>query len=85
MLSGLVSDRTSQPIIDLLKALRVVQETWARRSPRFVHTFSQLYLEFGRKRLVDLSIKRICTPYDFVDQDQIQENSLSLWENSCVH
>ncbi len=73
-----------QALSDLIKAERDLFKTWWRQGHQGVHTFSQLYLWSMGERLVDLKAIKECLHQMILDQDQIQEIVLSLWENSAV-
>ncbi|VML84805.1 leucine-rich protein [Streptococcus pneumoniae] len=73
-----------QALSDLIKAERDLFKTWWRQGHQGVHTFSQLYLWSMGERLVDLKPIKECLHQMILDQDQIQEIILSLWENSAV-
>ena len=73
-----------QALSDLIKAERDLFKTWWRQGHQGVHTFSQLYLWSMGERIVDLRVIKDCLHQMILDQDQIQEIILSLWENSAV-
>ena len=59
-------------------------KTWWRQGHQGVHTFhNSIYGGMG-ERLVDLKVTKECLHQMILDQDQIQEIILSLWENSAV-
>ena len=84
MLGQVWSQTGNQALSDLIKAERDLFKTWWRQGPQGVHTFSQLYLWSMGERLVDLKPIKECLHQMILDQDQIQEIILSLWENSAV-
>ena len=73
-----------QALSDLIKAERDLFKTWWRQGHQGVHAFSQLYLWSMGERIVDLRVFKEYLHRMIVDQDQIQEIILSLWENSAV-
>ena len=73
-----------QALSDLIKAERDLFKTWWGQGHQGVHTFSQLYLWSMGERLVELRVIKECLHQMILDQDQIQEIILSLWENSAV-
>ena len=73
-----------QALSDLIKAGGICLKTWWRQGHQGVHTFSQLYLWSMGERIVDLRVIKECLHQMILDQDQIQEIILSLWENSAV-
>ncbi|HGQ0308769.1 TPA: helix-turn-helix domain-containing protein [Streptococcus pneumoniae] len=84
MLGQVWSQTGHQALSDLIKAERDLFKTWWRQGHQGVHTFSQLYLWSMGERLVDLKRIKECLHQMILDQDQIQEIILSLWENSAV-
>lgn len=84
MLGQVWSQTGHQALSDLIKAERDLFKTWWRQGHQGVHTFSQLYLWSMGERLVDLKPIKECLHQMILDQDQIQEIILSLWENSAV-
>ena len=84
MLGQVWSQTGPQALSDLIKAERDLFKTWWRQGHQGVHTFSQLYLWSIGERLVDLKVIKECLHQMILDQDQIQEIILSLWENSAV-
>ena len=84
MLGQVWSQTGHQALSDLIKAERDLFKTWWRQGHQGVHTFSQLYLWSMGERIVDLRVIKECLHQMILDQDQIQEIILSLWENSAV-
>ena len=84
MLGQVWSQTGHQALSDLIKAERDLFKTWWRQGHQGVHTFSQLYLWSMGERLVNLRAIKECLHQMILDQDQIQEIILSLWENSAV-
>ena len=84
MLGQIWSQTGHQALSDLIKAERDLFKTWWRQGHQGVHTFSQLYLWSMGDRLVNLRAIKECLQQMILDQDQIQEIILSLWENSAV-
>ena len=84
MLGQVWSQTRNQALSDLIKAERELFKTLvASGSPRCSYFFSALSLEYGRKTRGLEGNQGMSTPDD-LDQDQIQEIILSLWENSAV-
>ena len=84
MLGQVWSQNTHQSLSDLIKSERELFKTWWRQGHQGVHTFSQLYLWSLGEGLVDHRIIKDYLRQLILDQDQIQEIILSLWENSAV-
>ena len=84
MLGQVWSQTGYQALSDLIKAERDLFKTWWRQGHQGVHTFSQLYLWNLGEGLVDHRIIKDYLRQLILDQDQIQEIILSLWENSAV-
>ena len=84
MLGQVWSQTGYQPLSDLIQAERDLFKTWWRQGHQGVHTFSQLYLWSLGEGLVDHRIIKDYLRQLILDQDQIQEIILSLWENSAV-
>ena len=78
------SQTGNQSLTDLIKAERDLFKNWWRQGHQGFHTFSQLYLWSMGERIVDLRVVKEYLHQMIVDQDQIQEIILSLWENSAV-
>ena len=84
MLGQVWSQTGHQALSDLIKAERDLFKTWWRQgSSRCSYFFSALSLEYGGKNCGPEIIKE-CLHQMILDQDQIQEIILSLWENSAV-
>lgn len=84
MLGQVWSQIGHQALSDLIKAERDLFKNWWRQGHQGFHTFSQLYLWSMGERIVDLRVIKEYLHQMIVDQDQIQEIILSLWENSAV-
>lgn len=84
MLGQIWSQNTHQSLSDLIKSERELFKTWWRQGHQGVQTFSQLYLWSLGEKQVDLRIIKDYLRQLILDQDQIQEIILSLWENSAV-
>lgn len=84
MLGQIWSQTGYQALSDLIQAERDLFKTWWRQGHQGVNTFSQLYLWSLGEGLVDLRIIKDYLRQLILDQDQIQEIILSLWENSAV-
>lgn len=84
MLGQVWSQTGYQALSDLIKAERDLFKNWWRQGHQGFHTFSQLYLWSMGERIVDLRLVKEYLHQMIVDQDQIQEIILSLWENSAV-
>ena len=84
MLGQVWSQTGHQALSDLIKAERDLFKNWWRQGHQGFHTFSQLYLWSMGERIVDLRVIKEYLHRMIVDQDQIQEIILSLWENSAV-
>ena len=84
MLGQVWAQNAHQTLADLIKAERELFKTWWRQGHQGVHTFSQLYLWSLGERQVDLRLIKDYLRQQILDQDQIQEIVLSLWENSAV-
>ena len=84
MLGQVWSQTGHQALSDLIKAERDLFKNWWRKGHQGVHTFSQLYLWSLGERQVDLRLIKDYLRQQILDQDQIQEIVLSLWENSAV-
>ena len=84
MLGQVWAQNAYQTLADLIKAERELFKIWWRHGHQGVHTFSQLYLWSMGERIVDLRVIKEYLHRMIVDQDQIQEIILSLWENSAV-
>ena len=84
MLGQVWSQTGNQALSDLIKAERDLFKYWWRQGHQGFHTFSQLYLWSMGERIVDLRVVKEYLHQMIVDQDQIQEIILSLWENSAV-
>ena len=84
MLGQVWSQTGYQALSDLIKAERDLFKNWWRQGHQGFHTFSQLYLWSMGERIVDLLVIKEYLHQMIVDQDQIQEIILSLWENSAV-
>ena len=84
MLGQIWSQTGYQPLSDLIQAERDLFKTWWRQGHQGVHTFSQLYLWSLGEGLIDHRIIKEYLRQLILDQDQIQEIILSLWENSAV-
>ena len=84
MLGQVWSQTGYQSLTDLIKAERDLFKNWWRQGHQGFHTFSQLYLWSMGERIVDLRVIKEYLHQMIVDQDQIQEIILSLWENSAV-
>ena len=84
MLGQVWSQTGNQSLTDLIKAERDLFKNWWRQGHQGFYTFSQLYLWSMGERIVDLRVVKEYLHQMIVDQDQIQEIILSLWENSAV-
>ena len=84
MLGQVWSQTGHQAMSDLIKAERDLFKNWWRQGHQGFHTFSQLYLWSLGERQVDLRLIKDFLRQQILDQDQIQEIVLSLWENSAV-
>ena len=84
MLGQVWSQTGYQALSDLIKAERDLFKNWWRQGHQGFHTFSQLYLWSMGERIVDLLVIKEYLHQMILDQDQIQEIILSLWENSAV-
>lgn len=84
MLGQVWSQTGYQPLSDLIQAERDLFKTWWRQGHQGVRTFSQLYLWSLGEQMMDLGIIKEYLHQMILDQDQIQEIILSLWENSAV-
>ena len=84
MLGQVWSQTGYQALSDLIKAERDLFKNWWRQGHQGFHTFSQLYLWSIGEKMVDLGLIKDYLHQMILDQDQIQEIILSLWENSAV-
>ena len=84
MLGQVWSQTGHQALSDLIKAERNLFKNWWRQGHQGFHTFSQLYLWSMGEKMVDLDLIKDYLHQMILDQDQIQEIILSLWENSAV-
>ena len=84
MLGQVWSQTGNQSLTDLIKAERDLFKNWWRQGHQGFHTFSQLYLWSMGEKMVDLDLIKDYLHQMILDQDQIQEIILSLWENSAV-
>ena len=84
MLGQVWSQSGNQSLTDLIKAERNLFKNWWRQGHQGFHTFSQLYLWSMGEQMVDLGLIKDYLHQMILDQDQIQEIILSLWENSAV-
>ena len=84
MLGQVWSQTGYQPLSDLIQAERDLFKTWWRQGHQGVHTFSQLYLWSIGEGSVSLKVIKEYLHQMILEQDQIQEIILSLWENSAV-
>ena len=84
MLGQVWSQTGNQSLTDLIKAERDLFKNWWRQGHQGFHTFSQLYLWSMGEKMVDLGMIKDYLHQMILDQDQIQEIILSLWENSAV-
>ena len=84
MLGQVWSQTGYQPLSDLIQAERDLFKTWCRQGHQGVHTFSQLYLWSIGEGSVSLKVIKEYLHQMILEQDQIQEIILSLWENSAV-
>ena len=84
MLGQVWSQTGHQALSDLIKAERDLFKNWWRQGHQGFHTFSQLYLWSMGEKMVDLGLIKDYLHQMIVNQDQIQEIILSLWENSAV-
>ena len=84
MLGQVWSQTGYQALSDLIKAERDLFKNWWRQGHQGFHTFSQLYLWSMGEKMVDLDLIKDYLHQMILDQDQIQEIILSLWENSAV-
>ena len=84
MLGQVWSQSGNQSLTDLIKAERDLFKNWWRQGHQGFHTFSQLYLWSMGEKMVDLGLIKDYLHQMILDQDQIQEIILSLWENSAV-
>ena len=84
MLGQVWSQTGHQALSDLIKAERDLFKNWWRQGHQGFHTFSQLYLWSMGEKMVDLGMIKDYLHQMILDQDQIQEIILSLWENSAV-
>ena len=84
MLGQVWSQVGNQSLTDLIKAERDLFKNWWRQGHQGFHTFSQLYLWSMGEKMVDLGLIKDYLHQMILDQDQIQEIILSLWENSAV-
>ena len=84
MLGQVWSQTGYQPLSDLIQAERDLFKTWLRQGHQGVHTFSQLYLWSIGEGSVNLKVTKEYLHQMILEQDQIQEIILSLWENSAV-
>ena len=84
MLGQVWSQTGHQALSDLIKAERDLFKNWWRQGHQGFHTFSQLYLWSMGEKMVDLGLVKDYLHQMILDQDQIQEIILSLWENSAV-
>ena len=84
MLGQVWSQTGYQPLSDLIQAERDLFKAWWRQGHQGVHTFSQLYLWSIGEGSVNLKVIKEYLHQMILEQDQIQEIILSLWENSAV-
>ena len=84
MLGQVWSQTGYQALSDLIQAERDLFKAWWRQGHQGVNTFSQLYLWSLGEGVVDHRIIKDYLRQLILDQDQIQEIILSLWENSAV-
>ena len=84
MLGQIWSQTGYQPLSDLIQAERDLFKTWWRQCHQGVYTFSQLYLWSIGEGSVNLKVIKEYLHQMILEQDQIQEIILSLWENSAV-
>ena len=84
MLGQVWAQNAHQNLAGLIKAERELFKTWWHQGHQGVHTFSQLYLWSLGERKVDLRLIKDYLRQQILDQDQIQEIILSLWDNSAV-
>ena len=84
MLGQVWSQTGYQALSDLIQAERDLFKAWWRQGHQGVHTFSQLYLWSMGERSVNLKVIKEYLHQMILEQDQIQEIILSLWENSAV-
>ena len=84
MLGQVWSQTGHQVLSDLIKAERDLFKNWWRQGHQGFHTFSQLYLWSMGEKMVDLGLIKDYLHQMILDQDQIQEIILSLWENGAV-
>jgi len=84
MLGQVWAQNAHQNLAGLIKAERELFKTWWCQGHQGVHTFSQLYLWSLGERKVDLRLIKDYLRQQILDQDQIQEIILSLWDNSAV-
>lgn len=84
MLGQVWSQSGHQALPDLIKEERDLFKSWWRQGHQGVHTFSQLYLWSTGERMVNLNLIKEYLHQLILDQDQIQEIILSLWENGAV-
>lgn len=84
MLGQVWSQTGHQALPDLIRAERDLFKNWWRHGHQGFHTFSQLYLWSLGEQMVDLGMIKEYLYQMILDQDQIQEIILSLWENSAV-
>ena len=84
MLGQVWSQTGYQPLSDLIQAERDLFKNWWRQGHQGVHTFSQLYLWSIGEGSVSLKVIKEYLHQMILEQDQIQEIILSLWENSAV-
>ena len=83
MLGQVWSQTGHQALSDLIKAERDLFKTWWRQGHQGVHTFHNSIFGVWGKTCGPEGIKE-CLHQMILDQDQIQEIILSLWENSAV-
>ena len=84
MLGQVWSQTGYQALSDLIQAERDLFKAWWRQGHQGVHTFSQLYLWSMGERSANLKVIKEYLHQMILEQDQIQEIILSLWENSAV-
>ena len=84
MLGQVWSQTGHQALSDLIRVERDLFKNWWRHGHQGFHTFSQLYLWSLGEQMVDLGMIKEYLHQMILDQDQIQEIILSLWDNSAV-
>lgn len=71
-------------LVELIQAERDLFKRWWRQGHHGVQRFSQLYLWSLGEQVVDLHVVTACLHQLILEQDQIREIIVSLWDNSAV-